>query len=515
MRSMHLLLFTVFSLTRTYTMTQSLGDSDIYPRKYQGLPIYIRGKVRDDLNTIKSIQLLYDLQYRNLNGKAVNFSSTVVPIGGEFVWILPPTSIPRKISNIVFDNSKILAYNKFNNLNDYIVEPGDSIQMNVEFSPMPMVSYSGRGASKYNCRAEIEQLLWQFDKEWNDEITSIDKWRLGDLESFLQKHNTFKIDLLKRLGFYKKSVSRLIYEILKADIISEIDKKILDVFSLLIQYSNNKNITHVQTMQMYAKYTNPDPYCPRDIELVPNMVSFLTYKAAFDLLIQNSGKEPCFKDVYFRIKDKYVGRLREAMIFLLLTDEKSLSNMFESRFSGLELKDAQRYVQDAKALIKTKSIKEQLVQFGHRYEVKSEAFDFSLPDSEGKTIRLNDFRGKVVIVDIWFTGCGGCAQFSDRFKRYIKPLFKNDTNFSTISICTDVNKNTWLRSLESEKYSSKEDINVYTNGEGFNHDIIKYYGLVGLPFVLLISKEGKIVDVITKLDNDVIITKIRKALEGK
>lgn len=40
---------------------------------------------------------------------------------------------------------------------------------------------------------------------------------------------------------------------------------------------------------------------------------------------------------------------------------------------------------------------------------KRDGKDFAFPDLDGKTVKLSDFRGKIVLVDIWATWCPHCV----------------------------------------------------------------------------------------------------------
>ncbi len=120
------------------------------------------------------------------------------------------------------------------------------------------------------------------------------------------------------------------------------------------------------------------------------------------------------------------------------------------------------------------------------------AFPFQLQDKDGKIHRLSDYKGKLVVMDFWYTGCINCIVLGKKLKPIIDD-FKINPNvaFISVSIDGDKHKDIWLKSLKDEIYSSKDQINLLTQGK--NSEIIKHYNIMGYPQLLVISKEGNII----------------------
>src|SRR5216684_2697750 len=115
--------------------------------------------------------------------------------------------------------------------------------------------------------------------------------------------------------------------------------------------------------------------------------------------------------------------------------------------------------------------------------VRKTAPNFTLTDSKGTSVRLSDYKGRVVLLDFWATWCHGCKieipwymEFQDKYK---------DKGLSVIGVSMD--DDGW----KSVKPFLEEKKMNYTVVVG-NEPLGKLYGLSAMPMTLLIDREGKI-----------------------
>lgn len=109
--------------------------------------------------------------------------------------------------------------------------------------------------------------------------------------------------------------------------------------------------------------------------------------------------------------------------------------------------------------------------------------DFTVSDLNGKTYRLTALKGKVVVLNFWFTHCAGCiAEMPELNKLYQK--YQNDTNVVFLAITfDDLPKVQDFLKTHTFSYSLVAD-----QGE-----VIKHYGISTFPFSMVVDRESKIV----------------------
>lgn len=138
--------------------------------------------------------------------------------------------------------------------------------------------------------------------------------------------------------------------------------------------------------------------------------------------------------------------------------------------------------------------------------LRKPAPDFTLSDSKGASIRLSDYKGRVVLLDFWATWCHGCnieipwyMEFQQKYK---------DKGLAVIGVAMDDDGWKSVRPFSDEK---KINYMIVVGNQG----LAKQYGVDALPVTLLIDRDGKIAESHAGMvDKEVFEKEIRMLLQG-
>ncbi|AZB17458.1 TlpA family protein disulfide reductase [Chryseobacterium indologenes] len=118
-------------------------------------------------------------------------------------------------------------------------------------------------------------------------------------------------------------------------------------------------------------------------------------------------------------------------------------------------------------------------------------YNFNLPDTSGVYHSLKDLKGKVVILDFWFNGCGACKTLVPELSKIERSLESDQVQF--VSINVDKNKMIWKRGIGV--YSVAGSLQLYTEGRRYDHPIITFAKIKAFPTLIVLDKEGSIVGI--------------------
>jgi len=138
---------------------------------------------------------------------------------------------------------------------------------------------------------------------------------------------------------------------------------------------------------------------------------------------------------------------------------------------------------EAKNLAKTDLRKEIL-----KDRVNKPAVNFALKSLDGKTVRLSELKGKVVVVDFWATWCGPCTA-SFPFLQQVYEKYKANPNVVILTL------NTWERVTGAEREALVRKFmeeNKYTFPVLYDEGFVEKYGVEGIPTKFIIDKKGMI-----------------------
>lgn len=118
-----------------------------------------------------------------------------------------------------------------------------------------------------------------------------------------------------------------------------------------------------------------------------------------------------------------------------------------------------------------------------------EAPDFSMPDVNGKEVKLSSFRGKYVLVDFWASWCAPCRKENPNLVKAYQQF--HDKNFTILGVSLDMpgQKEKWLQAIKDDKltWTNISDLQFW------NSPVVAMYGFNGIPFNVLLDPDGKVI----------------------
>jgi peroxiredoxin len=112
--------------------------------------------------------------------------------------------------------------------------------------------------------------------------------------------------------------------------------------------------------------------------------------------------------------------------------------------------------------------------------------DFALTDLSGKTVRLADFKGKIVLLDLWATWCAPCREQIPDFVELQKQYAEE--GFTLLGISMDEEG-----AVVVKPFAQEFGIN-YPVVIGNTQVSAAYGGIQALPTAFLIGRDGRILE---------------------
>jgi thiol-disulfide isomerase/thioredoxin len=117
--------------------------------------------------------------------------------------------------------------------------------------------------------------------------------------------------------------------------------------------------------------------------------------------------------------------------------------------------------------------------------------DFVLKDTSGHDVNTKQLRGKYTLIVFWASWCGPCRAEHPELNRLYEQYKKKGLEIVGISIDEDRDK--WAKAVSKDRLQCPQ----YSDLKRLS-GIGDYYGLIetgeGIPFNILLDKDGKIID---------------------
>ncbi len=348
------------------------------------------------------------------------------------------------------------------------------------------IHFSGIGSEKMNLQREL--FRYDFPESPELEKLQIEERKSKKVGAYYQLRTIvdkgldslydIKVNLLQK---YKPLVNSTIFYALENESIAIRRKATLKGLRLILESEVEDNASNEAEMYFLDHIEQLKPKIKKPI--LPLSYSYLDNIYDFERIsahIKNKGKEAISFDkaLFKEIIEKY-GKI---------TRDKLLLKWFAYAVrNGL---DVSPYFEEALKNIYDPVDSATIVSIKSKMMTGEPFFRFDLKDNLGRSITLQSLKGKVILVDFWFTGCGPCRIMASNLEPVMNHFAKDDhVIFLSVSVSS---KSWWLKGIKSRQYTASAQLLTYTNDMGYNHPLIRYYNIQSYPKLMLIDKFGNL-----------------------
>ena len=103
--------------------------------------------------------------------------------------------------------------------------------------------------------------------------------------------------------------------------------------------------------------------------------------------------------------------------------------------------------------------------------------NFSFQNVKGKKVALDEYKGKVLVLDFWASWCGPCRAEIPNMKKYYEEFKGKGVEFLSVSI--DAKKDAWEKAMKEEGMAWPQG---WVTDAG--KSVMNTYQFGGIPFIL-------------------------------
>jgi peroxiredoxin len=131
---------------------------------------------------------------------------------------------------------------------------------------------------------------------------------------------------------------------------------------------------------------------------------------------------------------------------------------------------------------------EEMKRLSNLLPIGGEAPEIRQNTPEGGSYALSDLRGKIVLIDFWASWCRPCRMENPNVKRVYERF--NKKGFEILGVSLDRDHAAWVKAIQDDGLPWK-----HVSDLGFwNNAAAQEYGVTGIPYTVLVDREGKILD---------------------